>query len=180
MTNTLQTSDLFAGPSIPQVFIRHTLDHKFVVKEKKPGKKKPPPGCALCNAGKHRTVHHPHPPTLNDVGSGDRHFYQDMVKVWKDRWTELLEATVLPKPCGFIYVSGTICFPTRAKRDQGNFRAFTEKTLGDALEDGGWLVNDDWSSYEFGQLGFLYQYGQAWIELELRGEDEPRLLAGLG
>jgi hypothetical protein len=52
---------------------------------------------------------------------------------------------------------GLCCFPDRIRRDQGNFRYFIEKALGDALVAGGWLefgglADDDWDHYEFGGM----------------------------
>jgi hypothetical protein len=34
-----------------------------------------------------------------------------------------------------------------------------EKALGDALVEGGWLEDDDWSRFEFGGLAAVYERG---------------------
>jgi hypothetical protein len=52
-----------------------------------------------------------------------------------------------------------------AVADQGNFRYFIEKALGDALVAGGWLADDDWDHYEFGGLAKTYERGESWIKL---------------
>jgi hypothetical protein len=64
----------------------------------------------------------------------------------------LLEASGLPKGLRRVVVEGEVSFPDRAKRDQGNYRVLLEKVLGDVLVDGGWLDDDDWDRYEFGNL----------------------------
>jgi hypothetical protein len=158
-----QLRDPFAGP----VEIVHRRDHKLVKGPK--GSR----GCkhvladgSLCGKAKSDPVHHGPPPSLNVAGSGANHFaYQEAKKRWQSMLTELLDATDLPRPCASVHVEGLCCFPDRIRRDQGNFRYFIEKALGDALVAGGWLADDDWDHYEFGGLAKTYERGESWIKL---------------
>jgi hypothetical protein len=45
-------------------------------------------------------------------------------------------------------------FTLRRDRDEGNFRFFLEKALGDALQNGGWLKNDTPDQYRFSTVDF--------------------------
>ena len=58
-------------------------------------------------------------------------------------------------------------FPTRIRRDQGNYRFLTEKALGDALVMGGWLRDDSWEFFEFGGFGMQYEKGVKRLRLML-------------
>ena len=75
-----------------------------------------------------------------------------------------------------------MCFPTRVRRDQGNYRFILEKALGDALKEGGWLEDDNWALFEFGNLGYVYEKGRSWTEVVIfpswpeEAEGQPRLL----
>jgi hypothetical protein len=155
-------ADAIAASTAPRTYeIRHTPDHAYV-KDARRGCAAPTP--ARCGHAKAHPVHHL--PSLNTFGSGADHFaYQTAKHHWQTWLIEALTATGLPKPLDSILVEGTCCFPTRAPRDQGNHRYFIEKALGDALEAGGWLENDDWSRYEFGNLAFRYAKGERWTEL---------------
>lgn len=149
------------------VELLHRRDHKFVRGAK--GSR----GCkatngkgTFCGRAKTDPLHHGPPPSLNASGSGANHFaYQEAKKRWQAMLTGLLDLADLPKPCASILVEGQCCFPDLIRRDQGNFRYFIEKALGDALVTGGWLIDDDWDHYEFGGLARTYEKGEAWIKL---------------
>lgn len=147
------------GP-LDAVSVIHRRDHPF--KKKPEGKK----GCDVCGRGKLRLVHHGNPGTFNAFGSGANRFaYQGTKKLWQERLTELLDEAGLPRGLGRVFVEGEMCFPTRQKRDQGNYRFILEKALGDALKEGGWLEDDHWACYEFGALRATYEKGEAWTRL---------------
>jgi hypothetical protein len=59
-----------------------------------------------------------------------------------DALTLLLRTSPLPKDLTQVVASAELSFPTRRRRDEGNFRTPLEKALGDALVSGGFL-NDD-------------------------------------
>jgi hypothetical protein len=122
-----------------------------------------------CRRARYHPLHHGPLPSLNVAGSGANHWtYQNTKKLWQARFTELLEATDLPKFNESLLVEGLVCFPDKRKRDMGNFRYLAEKCLGDALVEGDWLVDDSWYpvlQYEFGRLEARYEKDVAWIRL---------------
>lgn len=129
--------------------------------------RKTPRGCAVCRKAKYAVEHIGHSDTMGVLGSGNQFVYQNMKKGWMEALTLALSEVPLPRPCGRILVEGEMCFPTRVKRDQGNHRFIVEKALGDALQVGGWLEDDDWSRYEFGGLAYRYEKDESWTRLLL-------------
>ena len=118
--------------------------------------------CANCDLPKAHRDHLGQPPSWNELGSGHREAYQRMRETWRGPLTELLEESGLPKGLSYVLVEGEVTFPTpmTAKGpDQGNHRGPLEKMLGDVLEDGGWIENDNWVAYEFGNLAHRHESG---------------------
>ena len=149
----------------------HVRDHRF---KKRPAKAK---GCAECGRAKTNMVHVGAPQSLNAEASQSTRFaYGNQKKAWQARLTKLLEDSGLPKGLVAVHVRGQVCFPDRTKRDQGNHRFLVEKALGDALEKGGWISNDDWTRYQFGNLDYAYDKGQSWTALTIF--PSPVLLGG--
>lgn len=106
------------------------------------------------------------PPSMNAGGSGHNRFdFQAIKGAWQARILEGLRETSLPKGLAWVMVEARCCFPDRARRDQGNFRWMFEKAMGDALKKGGYLADDDWDHYEFGNLQRIYQKGRSFIEV---------------
>lgn len=146
----------------PPVEVIHVRRCRF---KKKPGNKR---GCAVCEENKGWVGHSGYLPTFNAGGSGGNRFiYQNLKKTWTELFRELLEAARLPRPLGYVLVEGVITFPDRGRRDQGNFRHLLEKIVGDTLTVGGWLEDDDWERYEFGNLQKAYVKGEASTRLML-------------
>lgn len=121
-------------------------------------------GCARCGRNKSDRAHFGAPPSYNAIGSGRGTGAAALVgaslkQAWQALFREALGETSLPKPLGYVLVEGTVTFPDRGRRDQGNFRVVIEKALGDALVEGGWLDDDDWARYEFGQLSMRVEAG---------------------
>jgi hypothetical protein len=99
------------------------------------------------------------PPSLNDVvGQGHWRRYHTVKKRWQAMLLEQLTAAEPPR-MRRVLVEGVVTFPDRRKHDQGNYRFVLEKALGDALQAGGYLHDDDWNSYEFGNLSADYEKG---------------------
>lgn len=95
------------------------------------------------------------PKSLNAVGSRGSHFaWQNEKKKWEGMMFIALRQAKVPE--GLVYVEATaILHPkTNHKRDEGNFRAILEKALGDILQAGGWLDDDDDTKFRFGRLEF--------------------------
>jgi hypothetical protein len=152
------------GVAGESVTIRHTRDHAYVKREKR--------GCGLCGKGKRDMVHMGTPPSLNAFSAAsesgrNRYIYLGWKKNWSAALDELLADAGLAKPLAHVHVDGLMCFPDRRERDQGNFRVLLEKALGDVLVDGGWLPDDSWSYYEFGNLRRTYAKGEAWTQVTL-------------
>ncbi len=130
-------------------------------------------GCARCGAAKGDRSHIGAPPSMNAFGSGDPALYMGLKIRWQSLLADLLNESGLPRGLAQVMVEGEVTFPDRGRRDQGNFRVLLEKTLGDALvggwEDvpGGWLDDDDWSRYEFGNLAYRYEAGVSRTRLML-------------
>jgi hypothetical protein len=132
-----------------------------------------------CGKSKTDMLHQGHPPSMNATGSGNQFVYQAHKKAWGARLVELMENAGLPKPVGYVFAEGIACFPDRKARDQGNYRWMLEKALGDALQEGGWLADDDWSRFEFGNLRYHYAKGESWTLLRLEPQEVPRPLSGV-
>jgi hypothetical protein len=133
------------------VMVEHTRDHAFVKQTKR--------GCGECGKAKTDTCHHGAPPTLNALGSGNQFAFQAHKKAWQALLIDLVAETDLPHGLAAVLVEGEMTFPDRKRRDQGNHRFLIEKALGDALVEGGWLEDDDWSRFEFGGLAYRYEKG---------------------
>jgi hypothetical protein len=64
-----------------------------------------------------------------------------------------------PWPVDFLRVEATLRFPTRRRRDEGNYRALLEKSAGDAAQYVGLLEDDTPELFEFGSLRFDPELG---------------------
>lgn len=129
----------------------HVRDHAFEKRSKR--------GCGVCGKAKTHRDHQGAPPSMNFLGSGNQFAYQQQKRVWQEILIEQLERSDVPRPLARVVAEGEVTFPDRRKRDQGNHRFFLEKALGDALVEGGWLEDDDWSRFEFGGLASVYEHG---------------------
>lgn len=118
-------------------------------------------GCACCGKAKADRVHMGQPPSVNPlvsgVGSGNAQMYAAQKRQWEALLGDLLAASDLPKGLVHVLAEGEATFPTRQRRDQGNHRFMLEKALGDALTAGGYIEDDDWTRYEFGNLIASYE-----------------------
>jgi hypothetical protein len=126
-------------------------------------------GCERCGKAKTHRDHMGAPPSLRALGSGNQWAYQGLKHAWQSAIAEEL-GPVLPRGLERVIVEGECCFPDRARRDQGNFRFFLEKATGDALTEGGWLEDDDWTRYEFGGLAYRYEKGRSYTRLLIFSE----------
>jgi hypothetical protein len=164
----------FAGVEFGYVEVAHFRDHAAV----KPAHVTKAQGkrwrCAVvgCGRGPGTVPHHGFPQSMNVGGSGNQMAFQSQKKMWQGLWIDRFREAGLPRPLGSVRVEGLLCFPDRRERDQGNFRYMLEKSIGDALQEGGWLDRDDWSRYEFGNLRRTYQKGVAYTLLRLWPSDE--------
>jgi len=133
-------------------------------------------GCVNCGKAKAHVDHMGEAPSLNVLGSGDPRTFISLKEQWEKALIAALDETELPKPCWSIMVEGEITFPAASgghagarggARDQGNFRFMLEKALGDALQQGGWLEDDNWDAYQFGNLSYRIEPGVSRTRLML-------------
>lgn len=148
----------------PSVDLFHARDHEF--KRRKDTKNV----CESCGRGKGNLLHQGYPPSMNiqmqASGSKARYAYQNVKDAWQEQLYRLLRASEL-RPVEAVLVEGQMCFPDRRRRDQGNFRYMLEKALGDALVEGGYIADDDWQHYSFGNLRYAYMKSYAWTMITI-------------
>ena len=65
-----------------------------------------------------------------------------------------LMASDLPRSVSSVQASALLVFPSRRRRDEGNFRTPLEKALGDALTQARWIEDDTPDQYRFDRLLF--------------------------
>jgi hypothetical protein len=147
------------GISLEPVEVEVRRHHAFV--------KRGTRGCGACGRAKTAVEHIGASSSLNVLGSGNQFAYQALKKSWAEALTLALEASSLPRGLTGVLVEGLMCFPDRRRRDQGNHRFIVEKALGDALVAGGWLADDSWDRFEFGNLQQAHVRGEAWTRLML-------------
>lgn len=96
------------------------------------------------------------PPSFNAVGhTGNRWTWTREKKLWQGYIEMLLIKEQLPRETyTFIEASAILTFPTKRKRDEGNYRTLLEKVTGDALVNGKWLPDDDPTHFKFNGVEF--------------------------
>jgi hypothetical protein len=147
---------------VREVELLHRADHDFV---RKPSTRKT---CLTCGQMRQVAQHSGTPVSLNAFGSGGSQFvYQTVKRSWHEALGQLLAASDLPRPLASVHVIGEMCFPHRRPVDQGNYRYMVEKALGDVLQTMGYLPDDSWDFYTFGDLAYRYEKGQSWTRLLL-------------
>lgn len=110
------------------------------------------------------------PPSLNRIaGRGSRHAFGSAKRRWQRDLGMLLLAERVPRGLQRVEASALITFPTRRRRDEGNYRALLEKALGDALVEGRWLPDDTPNHYRFGAVTFAEGSPRTVIELRWEG-----------
>jgi hypothetical protein len=99
------------------------------------------------------------PKSLNVLGSGNRHVYQREKQKWEGIFQVYLLKQRVPRRLAYVEAQGVLTVPDKRRRDSGNFRFFIEKALGDTLQKGGWLEDDDHTRYRFGDVTIKYEKG---------------------
>lgn len=113
------------------------------------------------------------PPSMNTSASGYRgnpHKAARVKKTWEGVLMVMLLQGKVPKDMTWCQVSCELRFPQKRTRDEGNFRMLIEKALGDALQQGGYLVDDDPAHYRFTELSFDPERGPKQMTLRLTYE----------
>ena len=115
------------------------------------------------------TIENETPPSLNSYSHAHWRKYHSIKKSWQNRLgVELMEMRKRLAPAAQVHATAQLRFPTRRRRDEGNYRAALEKSLGDALVEGGYLVDDTPEQFTFGALTFDDTPGQPRTTLQLR------------
>lgn len=110
------------------------------------------------------------PPSLNAIATHGTHWPYTKAK---KRWQEIIEGLLLVSklpPMERVSASAELTFPTRQRRDTGNFRFMLEKALGDALVNAGKLADDDADRYSFGHVTMGYEKGHRMTVIRLEYE----------
>jgi hypothetical protein len=94
------------------------------------------------------------PPSLNTVATAHWRKYGRIKKAWQSNCEACLMVEQVPRRLQRVTATAVLRFPLSRRRDEGNFRFFLEKTLGDALVNGGWLADDTLAQYSFGAIAF--------------------------
>lgn len=85
----------------------------------------------------------------------------------KQQWQSILEGLLMvsglsrisPDYKRRITATAELRFPTRVRRDEGNYRTPIEKALGDALQNGCWLPDDTPEFFSMGGVTFSPERG---------------------
>lgn len=104
------------------------------------------------------------PPSLNAASLGSRgaHMkFHRLKKEWEGHITAGLLKAQVPKGLERVHATAVCRFPSRRKRDEGNFRYLLEKALGDTLQLNGCLEDDTPEQFTFGKLVFDADRGPA-------------------
>jgi hypothetical protein len=125
------------------------------------------------------------PPSLNVIaGRGSRFAFANAKRRWQADLGLLLMAEAVPRNLERVEASAVLRFPTRRRRDEGNFRTLLEKALGDALVEGGWLPDDTPDRFSFGSVSFAHGPTRTTLELRVTGTpvrsqpSDPERLSG--
>lgn len=95
------------------------------------------------------------PPSLNVTGFRSHWAAGRRAKMlWEHVFWALLVQAELPKGLDSVHATARLRFPVKRRRDEGNYRAILEKSLGDALTSGNWLQDDTVEHFTFGAVTF--------------------------
>lgn len=146
------------------VLVVRTLDHNFTRGQKAVRGGKTQFVCAICGYVKGNVIHHAFPRSFNTFGSGSRKAYQGAKDAWAGVFDPMLESSDLERGMGGVRVEGICTFGERTHRrghvpDQENYRYPLSKFLADRLVAGGYIEDDSWFCFQFGDLAYRYEQG---------------------
>ena len=115
--------------------------------------------------------YHDTPPSFNAVGhSGNRWSWTKKKKQWQEALETLLMATGMPRGWNRIEAFVELRFPHHRRRDVVNYRTLLEKSLGDALVNGGWLPDDTPEHFRFIEVVFDDELGSPRTTIRLEAK----------
>lgn len=154
--------------SLEPAYITREPDHSFVkgVMAVRGGKRQRI--CETCGYVKNNVIHHAFPRSINAFGSGSRGAYIGTKSSWGPVFYDMTEASDLPRlgeiEESSIRIEGELTFGSMrgGKRgnlppDKENYRSMLSKIYADVLVEGGWLYDDSWWHFSFGELGYTYE-----------------------
>lgn len=97
------------------------------------------------------------PTSLNAMGIGTRGSRMKYYRLKQEMENDIIiccNVAQVPKGLTKVHATAVIRFANRRKRDEGNFRWFLEKCLGDALQTYGALEDDTADEFTFGGVTF--------------------------
>lgn len=101
--------------------------------------------CKTCRYAKSNLIHHAFPASTRTWGSGgNRGAYQTENDAWQAIFLDLLEKSGLPTGLKRVSVEAEYTWPKKMRIDKDNFRYPCSKFLGDALQAGGYIEDDNW------------------------------------
>jgi hypothetical protein len=129
-------------------------------------------GSGLTTEYKTKFSHNDVPPSFNK--SGGRGHWRSF-HGYKRKWQMIFEVKMmgaLPrKRYKRVVATAHLRFQTKRTRDEGNYRTILEKSLGDALVNGGWLQDDDTERFVFQHVVIDKETGTSQTTIHLRLEE---------
>ena len=116
---------------------------------------------------------HATPPSFNST----RYAHWRKVKRATDEWAmrilvEIQKARI-PRGVERVQAEALMRFPTRRRRDEGNFRVTIEKALGDVLVAQRIIPDDTRDRYRFLSVDFVEKPGPNWTRIDIEWEGGP-------
>lgn len=111
-------------------------------------------------------------PSMNNLGArgNPRHWHRKKKRLQEQIEQWLMYAS-LPRPLpNHVRVEVDMLFPTQRRRDEGNYQPMIEKAVGDALVNGGWMLDDTPEHWTFGRVSFGKGAAQTVILIDYRAE----------
>ncbi len=95
------------------------------------------------------------PKSMNRVGGHSAwRKWANAKREWQDRLVAGLDAIDFPRDLAAVTASAQLRFPVRRRRDSDNYSALLGKSLGDALQAGGFLPDDTPEYFQFEPVCF--------------------------
>lgn len=107
------------------------------------------------------------PPSYNRTAHAHWTVNRAVKRTWQENCELVLMEARVPRGLHLVEVRAKMFFKQVRRRDEGNFRVVIEKSLGDALTNGGWLPDDTPDHYRFYAVELLAPSSTPRTELTL-------------
>lgn len=108
------------------------------------------------------------PVSFNETRFAPWYVARSKAKPFREALDLLLRTSPLPRDLDLVVASAELTFPTRRRRDEGNFRTPLEKALGDSLTANGYLADDTPDHFRVERCWIREEPGDAATVLTLR------------